>query len=111
MTDATWEQKFEAMQGLGEASLKMRAPGTWYVSQPGVEIKAVTRDKQPIERGPALDGKTPEEAVTFRWTALTNAPVEHKRGRILRTVRWNGWFWADIHTEASDATESAAATS
>jgi len=104
----TWEQKFEALQGLGEAALKMRAPGKWYVSQPGVEIKAL-RSGAAVEQ---QDGESPEKAVNLRWSALTEASaeqyVEHRRGRLQRRVRWNGFMWADLLVEA-DA-ESAAAT-
>ena len=98
----TWEQRFEAMQGLGEASLKMRAPGKWYVNQPGVESKAVGRDKKP-RGGEADDGATPEEAVKLRWLLLTGSEIEYKRGRVLRTVRWNGFMWADTHVDAEAA--------
>lgn len=99
MNDKTWEHLFEAMQGLGEASIKMRAPGAWYVHQPGVEVK---RGETSFGEATA-DGKTPEEAVTIRWGHLTSTNkkqyVEHKRGRILRRVRWTGWFWQDIAVE------------
>jgi len=109
MKDITWEHKFEAMQGLGEASLKMRAPGAWYVSQPGVEVKDVDPRSS---SGTNADGKDPEEAVHKRWNALTSTSekhyVEHKRGRLTRKVRWNGFMWADLLVEA-DA-ESTAAT-
>ncbi|MGH9238775.1 MAG: hypothetical protein ACRD3G_12120 [Vicinamibacterales bacterium] len=100
----TWEQKFEALQGLGEASLKMRAPGKWYVSQPGVEVKGIGEHSGD---GNGADGATPEKAVENRWEALTSQSleqfVEHKRGRLLRRVRWTGWFWTDIHSEGADA--------
>lgn len=105
-TEITWEQKLEAIAGLGDASLKMRAPGAWYVHQPGVEVKRV--DKSLGEA--TADGKTPEEAVAKRWAHLTQTRdsqfVEHKRGRLLRRVRWTGWFWQDIEIDA----ESTAAT-
>jgi hypothetical protein len=100
MNDATWEQKLEAMAGLGEASLKMAKPGTWYVDQPGVDIKASTRDGKALD----LTGETPEKAVVARWAALTGgALVEHKRGRLLRRVRWNGFMWADVQEDAEPA--------
>jgi len=102
-SERTWEQLLEAMCGLGEASLKMRKPGAWYVHQPNVEIKAVTRDNRPIG-GEDFDGATPEEAVTKRWGLLTGSPLEYKRGRLLRRVMWNGFMWADIDIDSAEST-------
>lgn len=105
-TEITWEQKFAALQGLGEASLKMHAPGAWSVAQPGVEVK---RSDKTLGEATA-EGKTPEDAVEKRWAHLTSTSdkqfVEHKRGRLLRRVRWTGWFWADLPIDA-DAESSA----
>lgn len=98
--EMTWEQKLAAIGAIGEASLRMREPGNWYVDQPGVDV--VPEGKC---IGISLSGATPAEAVNEHWAALTDSPdSEHvvinahrKRGR--RTVLWNGYFWADYAPE------------
>jgi hypothetical protein len=35
----TWEQKFAAILSIGDAALRMRKPGDWYVDHRGVEVK------------------------------------------------------------------------
>jgi hypothetical protein len=100
--DQNWEARFAAMEGLGEASLKMRSPGKWYVHQPEVAIKAQGRDGSPAD-GPSNDAPNPIEAVQTRWRLLTSSAVEYKRGRLVRRVRWNGFMWADVQTDGDAA--------
>lgn len=93
----TWEQKFEAIQALGSACLRMRSPGDWYVSQSGVEVR----------RGPFLEsrygnGVTPQAAVSDHWDKLTTLDLAGDEVIVLdamrdtrRHVRWNGYRWVD----------------
>lgn len=96
----TWEQMFETIKALSDASLKMRSPGDWYVSQPYVEIK----------RGIGLDGRygngsTPEQAVQDHWRVLTtlaadevivlHASTPNEREHFL----WNGHRWKKVPKE------------
>ena len=92
----SWEEKFEAILALGEASLKMRVPGDWYVHQPDVEVSDGT------VIGPRSGtGRTPELAVLDYWknlTALTETEVvvidAFRENR--KHVRWNGYRWVDL---------------
>lgn len=89
----TWEQKLQALQALGNTSLRMRKPGDWYVSQNGVSIREGS-----ILKGSYGNGKTPEEAVTNHWL-LYSAPTNNQTvviddGR--RGVCWNGFMWQSV---------------
>ena len=53
-----WEQMFAAINALAPASLKMREPGNWWVSQSGVEIGDGVTLVSPSGRG-----TDPESAV------------------------------------------------
>jgi hypothetical protein len=94
-----WEQKLEALQGLDcEISLRMRAPGNWYVDHRGIEVK---KHGSAILRGEYGNGRTPEEAVEDHWRLLTglgpeeyvvlHAMLPEKR----RHVVWSGFMWAE----------------
>jgi hypothetical protein len=94
----TYEEKLQALQALGECSLKMRRPGDWYVAQPQKGVHSGG-----ILRSPYGNGRTPEEAVENHWFALTSevAPDEyvvlHPGDSVRRrAVRWNGFMWADV---------------
>ncbi|HXE83681.1 MAG TPA: hypothetical protein VN513_10180 [Gemmatimonadales bacterium] len=103
----TWEEKFEAINALGEAVLKMRAPGDWHVYQPGVDIS-----NRVVIGSRYGSGRTPEAAVQEHWTGLTelrateviviNAFRDNRRH-----LRWNGYRWVDLpvehHAEAEHA--------
>lgn len=92
----TWEQKFVALKALGDCALKMRAPGDWYLSLHGVEVK----------RGPMLgsvgeSGPTPEAAVTATWDAVTTLPpgqylVMGALRSTRRAVVWGGFMWQEV---------------
>lgn len=93
----TWEQMLSAVQALGEASLRMRQPGDWYVEQPRVDKK---------ERGSSVigsaygNGSTPEAAVRDHWWTLTDLKpneiiVIDSLRATRRHVRWNGFMWVD----------------
>ena len=90
----TWEQKFEALKaldgrGLG-VSLKMRHPGSWYVS-----LSAEIADGGFLV-GPAQAARTPEAAVEQCWEAYA-APDAVVRINTTpeRRVTWNGFMWAE----------------
>lgn len=91
----TWEQKFEAMQSLAEASLCMRKPGDWYVKQ-NIEVGG-----NGMLIGEYGNGITPELAVEDHWNRLTavKAPMYltiRAYGTDRRQYRWNGYRWADV---------------
>jgi hypothetical protein len=90
----TWEEKFAAIIALtSDASLKMRAPGDWYVSYPGVSRKEDSILTSGLERGFG-----PGEAVNQAWTFLTDNKyylVISRAGK-RRAVKWNGFMWIDV---------------
>lgn len=92
----TWEQKFAAINAIADASLRMREPGDWYVSQPRVEVKAGS-----ILTGSYGNGRTPEAAIEAHWRALTQLEGDsyvvvdaYKDER--KAVEWNGFMWVEI---------------
>src|SRR3990167_8513124 len=96
----TWEQKLAAFQALTEHSLRMRAPGDWYV-EGSVEVKEGC-----ILAGTYGNGRTPEAAVEDHWRQLVEELPREKYLVIRayrdtrRAVRWNGYMWADVREQA-----------
>ncbi len=88
-----WEQKLAALNAIAETSLRMRAPGDWYVS---AHPRGVVGDG--FERGTYGNGVTPEAAVNNDWKQLVDElPVDLSiRIRGDRQVRWNGFMWQDV---------------
>ncbi len=85
----TWEQAFDALQSIGIATLKMRAPGNWYVEQ-SVEIVEGT-----MLVGKHGNGTTPQAAVEDHWKIYSD------RSAIVRlsggaTVTWTGYMWREV---------------
>lgn len=95
----TWEQKLAAFQALGEVSLKMRAPGDWYVSS-RVEVKQGS-----MLAGTYGNGPTPEAAVLDHWRQLVDElpPREYLVTDAYRpnrkAVKWNGFMWQEVHED------------
>lgn len=91
-----WEQKVTAMQCIGEVSLKMRAPGNWYVSITGVE-----RVEEHVLSGGFVAAGSPEAAVNEKWVWLTcdkyHLSISPRGHRSL--VRWNGFMWEHVEPE------------
>ena len=93
-TRLSYEEKFEAMNALADAVLKMRQPGDWYVDH-NVEIK----NGSILTSVLAVAQPTPEAAIHAHWDRLTNLkPGEYivinasnKERR--RAVTWNGYMW------------------
>ena len=96
----TWEEKFAALQALGDCSLRMRQPGDWYVDARGVDVK----------EGGMLAGRygnwtTPEAAVLDHWERYTTqveagqVVVINAMGGSRRHVRWTGYMWRDEPVE------------
>lgn len=94
----TWEEKLQALQALGcDTSLKMRAPGNWYVAAVG---RAIAGDG--FLTGSYGNGRTPQEAVEDDWNEIVvNLPINryinvssYSAGKE-KNVRWNGFMWAD----------------
>jgi len=94
-----YQEKFAAINAVAEASLLMRKPGDWYVSQP----TEITSDSSAMLSGKYGNGETPEKAIDAHWDELTRTlkPDEYvvihagdpKRRRHLR---WNGYMWEDL---------------
>ena len=99
----TWEEKLHALDLLaGVGSLHMRVPGDWLCSH-SLDIK----DRSLLVGG-CGNGKTPQEAVEDQWARLTERlePYQYividRSGGPRRSVRWNGFMWADVkETEAA----------
>lgn len=94
----TTDQKFQAINALSPASLKMRQPCDWYVEQ-SVEI----RDGG-ILIGEYGNGATPQDAIEEHFEKLTS--VKYPRYIVASTgspqrkaVRWNGFMWDHISEE------------
>jgi hypothetical protein len=95
--DVTWEEKFAALKSLShDVSLRMREPGDWYVSDPGVEIGG-----DGVLASKTESGATPEAAVEMHWEILTKLPPDKyialdaftdKR----RHYRWSGFMWTEV---------------
>jgi hypothetical protein len=105
----TWEQKFAAINALGQAHLCMRAPGDWYVDQ---RVYVCEREDSSVIVGRYGNGHTPEDAVEDHFNTLTaEKPLayvvmgEHTGNR--RRVLWNGFMWADVLTSSSESGDAA----
>jgi hypothetical protein len=89
-----YEEKFQAINALCEASLLMRKPGDWYVSQ-STEIKNGS-----VLEGRYGNGITPETAIEDHWEALTNLDdheyVVFRKGEERQAVKWNGFMWENL---------------
>lgn len=106
-----WQQKAEALAGLGEFSIIFRerqnrigSACAWYAGCAKVEIK-----DNGIMRGGWGNGNTPQEAIEDYWRYLTELkPHEYVLVRAYddaqrRAVRWNGFMWADVQEPKRDA--------
>ena len=97
-SEMTHDEKFQAIQALGEAVLKMRRPGEWYVYQ-AVELK---RAGSAMLRGVPGEGSTPGSAICDYWTQLTHLPpgdrlvINAMDSVTRREVRWGGFMWEDV---------------
>lgn len=95
----TWEEKLLAIKALDlDVSLRMKTPGEWYVSMPGISIKKPSVSESATD---PTARSTPEEAVEHAFTRITDllnddyylvtyGNDDHRK------VRWNGFMWADI---------------
>lgn len=88
---ATWEDRFAALQVLGEASVRMRKPGDWYVDQRvGVSNGAIVRSSYG-------NGATPQEAVEDHWLIYSavggNEWIASGSGDDRINAVWDGDAW------------------
>lgn len=96
----TWEEMFAAIQCLSEASLNMRRPEEWYVSQPSVELAG---DR--FLRSVNGNGRTPQEAVLNHWAAITKIVPPSRfisvkaRSPQRKNYLWNGYMWRELSQE------------
>ena len=102
----TWEEKFAAINAIEEASLIMRKPGDWLVSQ-HVEIGG-----DGVLRGDYGNGRSPEEAVERHWDILTQVkPPSYVVTNAMRPNRkhwrWEGFMWKEIPQPAARETAHA----
>lgn len=88
----TWEEKLMVLRALGDASLKIRKPGDWYVSQ-SVSVK-----RGGVLVGEYGNGTSPEAAVKDHWDKLAENMTgeylvcnEHRDQR--DAFKWNGFMW------------------
>ncbi len=90
----TWEDRIQAMQSLGELTLRMRKPGDWYVNHSGVE-----RAEGCLLCGGCVTGaKTPQEATEQHWKWLTELKgdqyiVTNAMNDRRMAYRWTGYMW------------------
>lgn len=106
--EMTIEQKFQALQALckggAEAAIYMREPGNWYVFLGGVCIK----EKSLLASASGPTGTNPFDAIGKAWEVLTAlSPDEHiviyRGNNNRRSLRWNGFMWADIEEDTDGA--------
>lgn len=107
MSEMSWQEKFAAINALGEASLMMRKPGDWYVNQPRVETKDEGSSVIGCDYG---NGATPEDAVVDHWERIAALPprwfvVVDSFGPSRRHVRWNGYMWVDVPRDVAASGE------
>lgn len=92
LATATWQDRFAAIQVLGDASVRMRKPGDWYVSQTGVEI-----GDGRLLSSVGGDGRTPDEAIETHWRNLTTLPegkfLSLRRDGQRLCAAWDGDGW------------------
>jgi hypothetical protein len=88
----TWEEKFEAMNGLaGRCALHMRSAGDWYVTTGA----GVVGDG--LYRSIIGDGTSPEEAVEDWWqVAVTNLATNRSLQTPDGNFRWGGFMWKKV---------------
>jgi len=91
-----YEQLAVAMKAIGELSIKLRAPGDWYVNHRGVERREVGC----LSSG-CVSGKTPEDAIAQHWVWLTDPKfyLLISPGGNREAVRWNGFMWERVDEE------------
>jgi hypothetical protein len=82
-------------------SVKMRKPGDWFVSQPGVSVK-----EGGCLAGSYGNGVTPQDAVQNHWKVLVEDIDQSEKYLVLlplggqrRAVKWAGFMWIDINEE------------
>lgn len=94
--EMSWEEKLAAIQSLtGDASLKMRRPGNWYVNA------RMDLGGNGLLEGKYGNGATPEEAVENHWKIYTMLPPDRYvvvNGNFdgNRRLRWNGYMWREV---------------
>ena len=92
----SWQRQFEALKCLGDACLRMREPGNWYVSQDSVNIAR----RNGVRSGAFGNGETPEKAVQDHWRKYTaeDTVIEYRdlETSTMRYVSWNGFMWASV---------------
>ena len=91
-----YQQKLEALNAIGHATVHMRNLSNWYCSISGAEIK-----RGSILSSPTSASLTPEAAIEAAWEAYTNLPPDQyivlnamKETRC--GYRWNGYRWAEV---------------
>lgn len=94
----TTDQMMQACQAIGDISLRMRAPGNWYVDHRGVE-----RVEGSLLSGGLVSADNPQHAIGQHWAWLTDDKYPVIRiwnyGTV-RRVKWNGFMWEDVKTVA-----------
>lgn len=90
----TYEQMMFAMRALSpDVSIRIRKPGDWYVSLPGVHISTGE-----LIGSCGESGENPERAVINTWYAITilkpnEVLVTNAYDDNRKEYRWNGFMW------------------
>ena len=92
----TTEQKLEALNAIGYATVHMRTLTDWYCSVSGAHIL-----EDSILCSPTSSNRTPEAAIEAAWDAYTKllptqSIVVDRWGKDSRQYRWNGYRWAEV---------------
>lgn len=94
-----WQQKLAAIQafaGSYDTSLKMRAPGDWYVAC------AMSIGDAGLLSGKYGNGTTPQEAVEEHWRIYSSLPRNrYAVNKDNIRARWNGFMWETVTEEAA----------
>jgi hypothetical protein len=103
-----WEQMAQALlslSGWDAFSLKLREDGTWYV-RTGIHV----RDGGCLS-SPTVSSTTPVQAIIEYWKEVTSIKPEQylvvNAGGKRRSVRWNGFMWADADEPTPQRTVTA----
>ncbi len=90
-----YEQKAQALKGLGDLTIRFRKPGDWYAS-----CEYVYTADSCFLVGAYGDGATPEKAVEAYFERLTELRPNEKYVVIdrepRRRLRWTGFMWSEV---------------
>lgn len=94
----TTQQKFDALNALAHAEVRMRKLGDFYCCVGGIEVNA---EGSGILRSEYGNGETPKQAIDECWRVLTELKpnerlVLHAMSDDRKYCRWNGYMWKEL---------------